>query len=410
MNKTSALILITVLLLSPLAALHAADVSKPESNRPLVGVIRWDGYNGSPVVTQKQEMGFLKPEKWHSRAPWFFRKTGDPARPLEFNTKYDKKVIQETTDEEIKYAAAAGIDYWAFCYYAKYKGGWQLRDNLEAYLASPLKSRVKASLILLGNHVGTGLSPAASAAPDAVRKDWENLVNEIVPLLRDPSYQKVCDGRPLVYLMQPEDFSKSLGDPSEKGASVEHLRSAVTYLRERSQAAGAGDPYVVGMNSGGIWSAMYVDKAGLNAVSAYRPDFGGTPAGTPYAHLWGNIRDKFINGGSGIGNNPNCEIVVPLMSGASHEPRHESKPEQFGPDHYCEPAAGEFKSHVLSGLDWAYANKKNCPAQSVLIYAWNEHSEGGFICPTMGEPPGYKPNTRLLDELGAAIREWKPKH
>jgi hypothetical protein len=50
-----------------------------------------------------------------------------------------------------------------------------------------------------------------------------------------------------------------------------------------------------------------------------------------------------------------------------------------------------------------------CSAQSVLIYAWNEHSEGGFICPTMGEPPDYKPNTSLLDELGPAIREWQPK-
>ena len=64
---------------------------------------------------------------------------------------------------------------------------------------------------------------------------------------------------------------------------------------------------------------------------------------------------------------------------------------------------------MLAGLDWAFANKQNCSAQSVLICAWNEHSEDGFICPTMGEPPAYKPNTRLLDELGAAIHEWQPK-
>ncbi|MGB8166230.1 MAG: hypothetical protein WCF18_01985, partial [Chthoniobacteraceae bacterium] len=269
--------------------------------------------------------------------------------------------------------------------------------------------RIKASLILLGEHVGKGLSPAAGAAPDAARKDWENLVNEIVPLLRDPSYQKICNGRPLVYLLQPDVLSKSLSDPAGRNASVEDLRSAVAYLRQRSQAAGAGDPYVVGMNSGGIWAAVYVDKAGLNAVSAYRPAFGGTPEGTAYAQLWDNIRDKFINGGSGIGNNPQREIVVPLMSGASHEPRHAANPDRFGPQHYLEPEPGEFKSHLLSGLDWTFANRKNCPAQSVLIYAWNEHSEGGFICPTMGEPPNCKPNTRLLDELAAAIREWKPK-
>ena len=407
--KNPVLAIITALLLAPLAAPHAADELKPTTNRPLVGVIRWDGYNGSPAVTQKQEMGFLKPEQWHSRAPWFFRKTGNSESPLEFNTNYDKNIIREITDQEIKYAASAGIDYWAFCYYAKYKGGWELRDNFEAYLASPFKSRIKSSLILIGEHVGKGLSPTASAAQDAARRDWEKLVNEIVPLLRDPSYQKVCGGRPLVYLMQPEELSKNLGDPSGKNASVENLRSAVAHLREQSQAAGAGDPYIVGMNSGGIWAAVYVDKAGLNAVSAYRPAFGSTPEGMLYAQLWDNIRSKFINSGSGMGNNPKREIVVPLMSGASHEPRHAAQPENFGPQHYREPEQGEFKAHVLSGLDWAFTNKKNCPAQSVLIYAWNEHSEGGFICPTMGEPPSYKPNTRLLDELASAIREWRPK-
>ena len=125
--------------------------------------------------------------------------------------------------------------------------------------------------------------------------------------------------------------------------------------------------------------------------------------------MWDNVRSKFINGGIGLGSNPKRQVVVPLMSGASHEPRHEVNPKQFGPDHYRDPEPSEFKTHVLAGLDWAFAHRRNCPAQSVLIYAWNEHSEGGFICPTMGEPPGYKPNTRLLDELGAAIHDWKSR-
>jgi hypothetical protein len=380
-----------------------------DAERPSVGVIRWDGYSGHPQVTQKQEMGFLKPEKWHWRSPWFFKRTGNPEQPLAFNQNYEKSVIRDITEQEIKYAADAGIDYWAFCYYAKYKSGWGLRDNYEAYLASPNKNRIKSSFILIGEHIGKGLSKKAGQLPNAARNDWENLVNEIVPLLSDSAYQKVCGGRPLVYIIGPDKLSMALGDPATKGeVSVENLKSAVVYLRERSVAAGAGDPYVIGMNSGGIWSSMYVDKAGLNAVSAYRGAFGSTKEGTPYSQLWENIQAKFINGGIGLGSNAKREMVLPLMSGASHEPRHERNPEQFGPDYYLEPEPGEFKSLVLSGLTWVHRNKKNCPAQSLLIYAWNEHSEGGFICPTMGEAPDYKPNTRLLDELGAAIREWKP--
>ncbi len=123
----------------------------------------------------------------------------------------------------------------------------------------------------MGEHVGKGLSKKASEVPNSARMDWENLVNEIVPILSDSAYQKVCDGRPLVYIIGPSALSVALGDPAKKeDTSVENLKSAVLYLRERSVAAGAGDPYIVGMQSGGIWSSMYVDKAGLNAVSAYR--------------------------------------------------------------------------------------------------------------------------------------------
>lgn len=45
-------------------------------------------------------MGFLKQGKWHGRAPWFFRKTGDPEHPLVFNPNYDKQTIREITDQE----------------------------------------------------------------------------------------------------------------------------------------------------------------------------------------------------------------------------------------------------------------------------------------------------------------------
>lgn len=384
--------------------------TQEEQERPLVGVIRWDGYNGSPRWTQSQEFGYLKPERWHDLAPWFARRTSDPDHPLTFNPNYDKAVIQETTNQEIRYAADAGIDYWAFCHFASFKGnGWQLRDNLEAYLASPSKSKPNFSLIALGKHIGQGMPGVKRPAPDDVKADWSRYVDEYVELMQEPTYQRVLGGRPLFYLMQPDAFSVALGDPpAGRGVTVDNLRGAIALFRRRAVAAGVGDPYIVGMNSGGIWAAVYVDEAGLDAVSAYRPAFGSTKEGTPYADLWPNIRKMFIEGPSGMGHNRERQLIVPLMSGASHMPRHEATPEQFGPEYYEEPMPGEFKTHVQAGLDWVASHSKNCQARSVLIYAWNEHSEGGRICPTMGTAPDYVPNTRLLDELGQAIEEWQP--
>ncbi|MDP6356318.1 MAG: sulfatase-like hydrolase/transferase [Planctomycetota bacterium] len=386
---------------------NTSKTSTPK--RPLVGVSRWDGYNGSPKWTQQQEFGFLKPERWHELAPWFVRRTGDPERPLSFNPTYDRAIIQKVTDQEIRYGADAGIDYWAFCHFASFKGGWQLRDNLEAYLASPLKSRINFCLIALGVHIGKGIKGVPKPSPADVKADWSKYVDEYVSLMCAPTYQRVIGGRPLLYLLGPDVLSVALGDPpAGKGVTANHLREAVALLRERAENAGVGNPYVVGMNSGGIWSAVYIDKAGLDAVSAYRAAFGSTKEGTPYSRLWPNIRKGFLQSDCGMGNNPKRQLVVPLMSGASHLPRHTVLPNRFSPKHYLEPSPGDFKNHVLAGMDWVARHSSNCAANSVLIYAWNEHSEGGRICPTMGPAPDYIPNTRLLDELGQTIKQWKP--
>lgn len=413
MTNTLAKILCGVLTISAMltSAVAAEEKANPGfddavgDKSPLVGVIRWDGYNGSPKWTQQQEFGFLKPKRWHELAPWFVRRTGDPNRPLSFNPSYDKAIIQKVTDREIRYAAAAGIDYWAFCHYAAFKGGgWQLRDNLEAYLASPLKSRINFCPIALGEHIGKGMDGIRKASPADVKADWVRYVDEYIGLMGEPSHQRVLGDRPLLYLMGPDTLSASLGDPpAGKGVTVNHLREAVALLRARAVKAGVGNPYIVGMNSGGIWAAVYIDKAGLDAVSAYRGAFGSTVQGTPYAELWPNIRKGFLESTCGIGDNPKRQLVVPLMSGASHLPRHEARPKRFGSQYYREPLPGEFKAHVLAGMDWVANHPENCAANSVLIYAWNEHSEGGRICPIMGSAPEYVPNTRLLDELGQAI-------
>lgn len=377
---------------------NGIKTNSSKNERPIVGVIRWDGYNGSPKWTQEQEFGFLKPKEYHWLAPWFVRRTGEPDKPLKFNPEYRKDIIQSVTDREIKYAADAGIDYFAFCHYGKHKdNGWQLRDNLEAYINSPLKSRIHFSLICIGEHVGAGLINGATG-PDLTENDWKAYVREYITLISEKTYQRVLNNRPLFFIFGPKALSTQLGDKKE---SVKKLRAAIIYLRKELQKKNLGNPYVVGMNAGGIWSEKYIDEAGLDAVSAYRGCFGATTKGTPYSKLSKNIRKQFLE------ENKKREIIVPLLSGANHLPRHKLLPKKFSANHYLEPKPGELAKHVKFGLDWVNNHPKQCPARSVLIYAWNEHSEGGFLCPLMGESPEYIPNTSQLDELAKALKNWK---
>jgi hypothetical protein len=60
-------------------------------------------------------------------------------------------------------------------------------------------------------------------------------------------------------------------------------------------------------------------------------------------------------------------------------------------------------------MDFVAAHPKDCEAQAIIMYSWNEHSEGGGLCPTMGKPPEYVPDTRWLDEAAAALSSWRTK-
>ena len=370
----------------------AAAVWPVAPERPLFGVIRWDGYNGGHF-TQNQEFGFLKPEEHHWRAPWFVRRTGDPQKPLAFNPEFKQEIVQQVTDQEIRYAASCGIDFWAFCHFRKDKGdGWQLRNNLQAYLDSPLKPEINFALICIGEHVGKGIEGEES--PEATWEDWRAYVREYIELMREPTYQTVLDGRPLWGIFGPSDLAKNLGDEEH---AVDELKPAIQYLRDEVQAAGLADPYLVGMHAGGIWAARYVDDTGLDAVSAYRGCFGATVEGTPFRDLWANIRSSFL-GNPDMGGTR--KVIVPMVSGADQTPRHADVPK------YLEPEPGDLARLLGSAFDYAVENPDQCEADATWIYAWNEHSEGGFPCPLMGDAPEYEPVTDQLDDCSRGIKNW----
>jgi len=373
-------------------AQSAASVRPVARERPLFGVIRWDGYNGGHF-TQNQEFPFIKSEEHHWRAPWFVRRTGDPEKPLAFNPEFKQEIVHEVTDQEIRYAASCGIDFWAFCHFRRDKGdGWQLRNNLQAYLDSPLKPEINYALICIGEHVGKGIEGEES--PEATWEDWRAYVREYIELMREPTYQTVLDGRPLWGIFGPSDLAKNLGDEEH---AVQELKPAIQYLRDEVQAAGLPDPYLVGMHAGGIWAAKYVDEAGLDAVSAYRGCFGATVEGTPFRDLWGNIRSSFLENPDMGGTR---KVLVPMVSGADQSPRHPGVPK------YLEPEPGDLARLLGLAFDYAVENPDQCEADATWIYAWNEHSEGGFLCPLMGDAPEYEPVTDQLDDCSRGINNW----
>ncbi|MFI7067520.1 hypothetical protein ACIBL3_41450 [Kribbella sp. NPDC050124] len=57
----------------------------------------------------------------------------------------------------------------------------------------------------------------------------------------------------------------------------------------------------------------------------------------------------------------------------------------------------------LSQVNWTKIHLSNTAANSVLIYAWNENLEGGWICPTLNEMRYFGRPLRL-DAIAGANR------
>ena len=382
-----------------------AKATRIDRDRPTLGVIRWDMYTGHPFTTQKQEFGFLKPQEYHWRAPFFVRRTDNPEKPLKFNPEYRPEVYQTAMEQEIEFAAEAGIDYWAFGYEgtsAHLKRG--LRDALDAYLASPRKAEI--------NFCVTANCPAVAKVkyyePPRVRhtekeidNSWRDYTTDMIKLAKEPSYQRVLGGRPLVYLYQP----RFLGEGRRRElAPTERVDRCLRLLREQFNAAGVGNPYLAHMvdTRKPGWKRLF--ELGLvDCVTLYHQRYAGE--NLQYGTLWGHIRHSTLEGAF---KRPDLKVIPPTMSGANGMPRYTGPGGAFPKWNWTEPAPGELTAHLTGAFDYVTAHPEKCEANTVIMYAWNEHSEGGFLCPTMGEAPGYEPVTRQLDELAEALRIWAP--
>ncbi len=339
MNWSRALRLCCAVWLVIAGLAHADD---PPKSPIALGAIRWDGWwKGNPWEKN------LADTQWHYRLP-FFASTSDGVAVCED--------AQDVMDREIAYAKAGGLAYWAFCYY--HPKSWNEADNYnygwKRYLASSRKKVLNFCLLLQG---GSHLGP---------KDDWNTTIASWIDLFKEPTYQRVEKGRPMLYVFSCEHLIPHFG--SEDAAS-----KAFATLREASKAAGTGDPYIVAQ----IWlhqtKADFLRAIRFDALGSYSAQ-GGNGAHEPYAklvesnhHYWEAFRDTGLD-------------VVPLVNAG-----WDGRPRNYKGVSYEPAKPEEVAGAVKSAFEWIDAHPKAAPACTALVYAWNEFDEGGWLCPTMDE-------------------------
>lgn len=354
-NGATVATILTVLAFNCAGAQEAGPMA-----RPIVGAIRWDAWHGDASNVGQVVEGTLGPKRYHHRLPFFAKVLSDSEVEVRGDT-------QAVMDREIEAAHKAGLDYWAFVTYPE---EYAMSAGLKLYLSSACKQDIHFCLDLQGAWEGRG-----------GLQTWPAKVERYIGYFTDPCYQTVLDGRPLVYLYSVNDL---IGEG--RFADWDQARAAFDGLREAALKAGVPAPYFVVQDWGADAAKQHMQRLGMDAIGAYALAGGGVKA--PYAELaavveswWDQARDT------------GAPVVPLVMSGWDRRPRierpHPWEPWQkpgVGMDRYYEaPTPAELAGHLQAAVRWNAANAKAAEANAILIYAWNENDEGGWLVPTLSE-------------------------
>lgn len=197
--------------------------------------------------------------------------------------------------------------------------------------------------------------------------------------MREPSYQKVLNDRPLYFIGFFDDATirKFWG-------SLSGLRQFVDMFRVSIQKSGLNNPYIVMLDQDAAVAARYAKAVGLDAVGAYAVNRNLRAA--PFSEL-SHEAEQLWSADESTG----LSTVPIVTTGFDQRPRFEHPPPwangsmdiptalQF---YYETAKPEEIAKELRDCLAWMAANRSAAPAQIALVYAWNENDEGGWLIPT----------------------------
>lgn len=346
--------ILTLCVLSLWSMLVSAD------EKPIVGAIRWDAWTGGSITREVERS--LSPPKHQARLPWFANIGEDGVVSIDGSD-------QTVMDQEIDYATHAGLDYWAFLLYPESS---TMSTALGQYLGNSKRSKLGFCLIL-------------HSTLNSPKSAWPRERERAISLLKEPGYQTVLGNRPLVYVF------------SSKELPIGRFQEFTALAREREL-----NPYYVFMGWHPAADVKKVISLGFDAVSSYaKPS-----ASSAFVDLADEVKTQLWENAV-YGNAP----YIPLITmGWDKQPRQENPVSwEVDADYHKQPVfpskatPDEIASHLKDALQFVDQHRDICEANAVIIYAWNEYDEGGWLAPTR-DARGV-PDKSRLEAIRQVLRE-----
>lgn len=333
-----------------------------------VGVYYFDGWSGTPNengythhITERLVTEFSEREPvWGWRA--------------------DTAEIMET---QIDYAADAKLGFFAFCWYPKLEEkarAMNLHNALGLFLKAPNKDRLEFCL-LVANH------GPFRAGPD----NWDTLCEAWIELFREPNHLKI-NGKPVIIFFSSGELRQSFESPDA-------VKTALAELRQRAQEAGLPGVTVAGC----VWPGQDMNDmelCGFDIFTGYNyPGYGirGEERERDYDELLAGDKKAWDH----IAESTTTRYIPAAMVGWDMRPW---EPANEPPKSYYFLGSTPEKTAqgVQNAIDWVNLHPDRTPEERlVLLYAWNENGEGGFLTPTR------KDGTAVLDAVKKTIENQK---
>lgn len=329
----------TVALAAPRGPAAPGAPASPSCEKVSVGAIRWDAWHGDDDRVGKAVEDTLGQEKWKNRWPVYQSRD---ERGIEFNG-----ATREVVESEMTLAKGAGIDYWAFAFEG-------MDSPMARVLHQYLDSKIAGPRFSLVVHPNRFQGPGGDA-----------FASEVLKLMRDPRFLRSPSGSAPIFLFHT--------------AAMKSDEMDIPAIRRLLDVAGREDgprPGVIVLAYLPDQAADIVKRGGGEGISSYA--WSGRSNGGNFAELSAGV-GALWNRQTATG----LPVTVLVMSGWDPRPRIERPPPwgaQYGGEYYQPPSHQEFKSHLAKGIEWARTRSNG--GCSVLIYAWNEFDEGGWIAPT----------------------------
>ncbi len=332
-----------------------------------VGAIRWDAYsksidipagaNVANYTPASQVANTLSPAQYHYQAPFFATVTdsGKIAFP-EYTVK--------TWEQEAIYAHEAGLDYFSYLWYETTS---EMSQPRKMHLQSEYKNLMQMTGIL-----------------ESIRSN--QTMNELFEAMKDPCWLRLS-GRPVLFLYDVRSASHSNG--------AKWTQDQVDAIRRMAYRAGITESlYIIGMNSDYTKFDETIYNRGMDAVSLY--SYSASAQGEPYDNYterlektWEAILKANPAGdhqvipifSAGRDCRPRIDTAVSWIDGDVNSTIDSQKP--YGNKYTLKTDIPSLQEHIATVYNYTQKYADKTQPNLICSYAWNEHDEGGWLCPTL---------------------------